>query len=58
MSGSRGKFRSFLEHHKGSVALLEIAIAEGGDAEILKKAGKTSDDQAKEAEEVQVMLDG
>ena len=40
------------------MALSQIAIAEDGDAEILAKARKTRDDQAKEAEEVQVMLDG
>lgn len=50
--------RKMLEHHKGGVAMSEIAIAEGGDAEILEKARKTRDDQAKEAEEAQAMLDG
>ena len=50
--------RKMLEHHKGGVAMSEIAVAEGGDAEILEKARKTRDDQAKEAEEAQAMLDG
>jgi uncharacterized protein (DUF305 family) len=45
-----------LEHHRGGVALSEVVIAEGKDEQILAKARKTRDDQAKEAAETEEML--
>ena len=45
-----------LEHHRGGVTLSEVVIAEGKDEQILTKARKTRDDQAKEAAVTQKML--
>jgi uncharacterized protein (DUF305 family) len=50
--------RKMLEHHKGGVAMSDIALQNGVSGTIRQQVQKTRDDQQKEAEMVEAMLRG
>ena len=50
--------RKMLEHHKGAVAMSDIALKNGVSGALREQVQKTRDENQKEAEMVQAMLDG
>src|SRR3546814_15439 len=48
--------RKMIEHHRGGVAISNVLFDLGGDPQILEKARMTARDQAREAEELERML--
>ena len=50
--------RKMIEHHRGGVAMSNVLFELGGDPQILEKARMTARDQAREAEELERMLQG
>src|SRR3546814_15967942 len=50
--------RKMIAHHRGGVAMSNVLFDLGGDPQILEKARMTARDQAREAEELERMLQG
>ena len=50
--------RKMLEHHRGGVALSDVALQNGVSGSLRQQVQKTRDDQAKEAQMVEAMLRG
>ena len=48
--------RKMIEHHRGAIAMNDVLIGQGGDAAVLEKARKTSEDQGREVEQLERML--
>lgn len=50
--------RKMIEHHRGAIAMSEILEAQGGDPEVLEKARETAQEQRRELQELERMLQG
>lgn len=50
--------RKMIEHHRGAIAMSEILEAQGGDPEVLEKARETAQEQRRELQELEAMLQG
>ena len=50
--------RKMIEHHRGAVDMSNVLIAQGGDAPVLAKARKTVEDQGREIQMLERMLQG
>lgn len=50
--------RKMIEHHRGAIAMSEIVIAQGGNAEVTAMARENSQKQAREIEDLQRLLQG
>ena len=50
--------RKMLEHHRGGVAMSDIALSNGVSGALLEQVQKTRDDQQKDAEMIEAMLAG
>ncbi|HEY5721685.1 MAG TPA: DUF305 domain-containing protein [Allosphingosinicella sp.] len=50
--------RKMIEHHRGAIALSEVAVADGKDSAVREKARKMIADQRKEIAELEAMLAG
>jgi len=48
--------RKMIEHHRGAIAMNDILVAQGGEAPVIEMARKTSEDQRKEIQELERML--
>lgn len=48
--------RKMIEHHRGAIAMSDILLAQGGDAQVLEKARMTADMQRKEIAELEALL--
>ena len=48
--------RKMIEHHGGAIAMNDILIRQGGDPAVVEKARKTSEDQGREVQQLQRML--
>ena len=50
--------RKMIEHHRGAIAMSEILETQGGDPEVLEKARETAQEQRRELQELERMLQG
>lgn len=57
-NASETYLRKMLEHHKGAVAMSDVALASGGAGAVRAQVEKTRADQQKEADMVEAMLRG
>jgi uncharacterized protein (DUF305 family) len=48
--------RKMIEHHRGAIAMNDIVIGLGGEPAVIEKARKTSEDQRKEIQQLERML--
>lgn len=48
--------RKMIEHHRGGVEMSEVLLAQGGDPQVLEKARMTAEDQRREQQELEAML--
>lgn len=49
--------RKMIEHHRGAVAMNDLLIRQGGDPAVIEKARKTSEDQGREIQQLERMLE-
>jgi uncharacterized protein (DUF305 family) len=48
--------RKMIEHHQGAIAMNDILISQGGEAAVVAKARQTSQDQGREVQQLQRMV--
>lgn len=50
--------RKMVEHHRGAIEMTQVLEQQGGDPKVLEKARKSADEQRKEIQELERMLQG